>query len=56
MQDRVTITMLEDGVADVRLARTDKMNAPDHARFAGSAQAVAQPGHPQGRRAVGLSG
>ena len=27
MSDRVTITHLEDGIADVRMVRTDKMNA-----------------------------
>lgn len=32
MQGRIEITM-EDGVADVRLVRTDKMNALDHAMF-----------------------
>ena len=26
MTDRVTITMLEDGIADVRINRPDKMN------------------------------
>jgi hypothetical protein len=31
MQDRISITMLDDGIADVRLIRTDKMNALDGA-------------------------
>ena len=30
MNDRVKITMLEDGIADVRMTRVDKMNALDH--------------------------
>ena len=33
MNDRVTITHLEDGIADVRMVRTDKMNALDPAQF-----------------------
>ena len=32
MNDRVTIT-IEDGLADVRLVRTDKMNALDDKMF-----------------------
>ena len=34
MTERVTITMLEDGVADVRFNRPEKMNALDPAQFA----------------------
>jgi len=33
MSDRVTVTMLEGGVADVRLSRPDKLNALDQAMF-----------------------
>ena len=29
MNDRISITMLEDGIADVRMTRVDKMNALD---------------------------
>jgi len=32
MNDRVSVT-IQDGVADVRLVRTDKMNALDNAMF-----------------------
>lgn len=56
MKDRVTITMLEDGVADVRFVRTDKMNALDPAMFAGIAEAIAQLKDTKGLRAVVLSG
>ena len=41
MKDRVSITMLEDGIADVRLIRADKMNALDAAMFAGINEAIA---------------
>ena len=33
MKDRISITMLEDGIADVRLIRADKMNALDPAMW-----------------------
>lgn len=56
MKDRVSITMLEDGVADVRLIRTDKMNALDPAMFAGIADAIAQLKATKGLRVVVLSG
>ena len=56
MKDRVTITMLEDGVADVRLVRTDKMNALDNLMFAGIAEAIAQLKETKGLRVVVLSG
>jgi enoyl-CoA hydratase/carnithine racemase len=39
MNDRVTITVA-DGIADVRLARADKMNAIDPAMFEGIAAAI----------------
>lgn len=56
MKDRVNITMLEDGVADVRFVRSDKMNALDPAMFAGIAGAIAQLKDTRGLRAVVLSG
>ncbi|MBI1399889.1 crotonase/enoyl-CoA hydratase family protein [Hyphomonas sp.] len=56
MKDRVTITMLEDGVADVRLVRMDKMNALDNLMFAGIAEAIAQLKETNGLRVVVLSG
>ncbi|MCU0732095.1 MAG: crotonase/enoyl-CoA hydratase family protein [Hyphomonas sp.] len=56
MKDRVSITMLEDGVADVRLIRTDKMNALDPAMFSGIAEAIAQLKETKGLRVVVLSG
>ena len=56
MKDRVSITMLEDGVADVRLIRTDKMNALDPAMFAGIAEAITQLKSTKGLRVVVLSG
>jgi enoyl-CoA hydratase/carnithine racemase len=39
MNDRVTLTV-EDGIADVRLARADKMNAIDPAMFEGIGAAI----------------
>lgn len=56
MKDRVSITMLEGGIADVRLIRADKMNALDPAMFAGIAEAIAILGKTEGLRAVVLSG
>lgn len=56
MKDRVSITMLEDGIADVRLIRADKMNALDAAMFAGIAEAIAVLGKTPGLRVVVLSG
>ena len=41
MKDRVSITMLAGGIADVRLIRSDKMNALDPPMFAGIAEAIA---------------
>jgi enoyl-CoA hydratase/carnithine racemase len=55
MTERVTITV-EDHVADVRLARPDKLNALDPAMFAGLIDAIAQLGETPGLRAVVLSG
>jgi enoyl-CoA hydratase/carnithine racemase len=56
MKDRVSITMLENGIADVRLIRADKMNALDPAMFAGIAEAIAQLEATPGLRMVVLSG
>jgi enoyl-CoA hydratase/carnithine racemase len=56
MKDRVSITMLEGGIADVRLIRADKMNALDPAMMAGIAEAIAQLEEIAGLRCVVLSG
>lgn len=56
MKDRVTITMLDDGIADVRLIRSDKMNALDPAMFAGINEAIDVLGQTKGLRVVVLSG
>lgn len=56
MKDRVSITMLEGGIADVRLIRTDKMNALDPAMFAGIAEAIDVLRSAAGLRVVVLSG
>ncbi len=56
MKDRVSITMLEGGIADVRLIRSDKMNALDPAMFAGIAEAIAVLEKTAGLRVVILSG
>ena len=55
MKDRVSID-LEDGVADVRLIRADKMNALDPAMFEGIIEAAGQLATLKGLRAVVLSG
>ncbi|MDJ0920895.1 MAG: crotonase/enoyl-CoA hydratase family protein [Henriciella sp.] len=55
MQDRVTITMLEDGIADVRLIRSNKMNALDPAMFRGLTEAIDQLKTMPGLRVVVLS-
>jgi enoyl-CoA hydratase/carnithine racemase len=56
MKDRVSITMLEGGIADVRLIRTDKMNALDGAMFEGIAEAIKLLETTAGLRVVVLSG
>ena len=56
MQDRVTINVLEDGIADVRLVRSDKMNALDPAMFAGLTDAIDQLKEMNGLRVIVLSG
>jgi enoyl-CoA hydratase/carnithine racemase len=55
MNDRVTID-IEDGVADVRLVRTDKMNALDEAMFDALVAAGVRLKTEPGLRAVVLSG
>ena len=56
MKDRISITMLEDGIADVRLIRADKMNALDAAMWSALAEAVDDLKARQGLRVVILSG
>jgi enoyl-CoA hydratase/carnithine racemase len=56
MKDRVSITMLEDGIADVRLIRSDKMNALDRAMWDGIVEAIDQLNATPGLRVVVLSG
>jgi enoyl-CoA hydratase/carnithine racemase len=56
MKDRVSITMIGDGIADVRLLRTDKMNALDPAMMAGLAEAISVLEATKGLRVVVLSG
>lgn len=56
MKDRVSITMLEDGIADVRMIRADKMNALDGAMWAGLAEAIDTLKAMAGLRVVVLSG
>ncbi len=56
MKDRVSITMLEGGIADVKLNRADKMNALDPAMFAGIVEAIETLGTTAGLRVVVLSG
>ncbi|BCI71559.1 enoyl-CoA hydratase/isomerase family protein [Sphingomonas sp. S17] len=55
MQDRVTIEVT-DGVADVRLARGEKLNAIDRAMFDALAEAIATLSDRPDLRAVVLSG
>lgn len=55
MNDRVSIT-IDDGVADVRLTRADKMNALDPAMIEALAGAIDQLNVAPGLRAVVLSG
>ncbi|MFM9852197.1 MAG: crotonase/enoyl-CoA hydratase family protein [Sphingomonadaceae bacterium] len=56
MKDRVSITMLGGGIADVKLIRADKMNALDPAMFAGIAEAIATLNATPGLRVVVVSG
>lgn len=55
MNDRVSIA-IQDGVADVRLARPDKMNAFDDAMFDGVNSAIEKLSNTRGLRCVVLSG
>lgn len=55
MNDRVTVE-IQDGVADVRLVRIDKMNALDNAMFEALIQTGERLKGEQGLRAVVLSG
>src|SRR5476651_882076 len=55
MKDRVSID-LKDGVADVRLIRSDKMNALDLAMFEGLIEAAGKLAGMKGLRSVVLSG
>ncbi len=56
MNDRVTISMLEDGIADVRLNRPGKMNALDAAQWAAIVDAIETLKAMPGLRVVVLSG
>ncbi len=56
MKDRVSIDMLEDGIADVRLIRSDKMNALDPAMWDAIAEAIDTLKATPGLRVVVLSG
>ena len=55
MTDRITVE-LKDGVADVRLVRTDKMNALDDAMFAALVETGERLKTQKGVRAIVLSG
>ena len=56
MNDRVSITMLEDGVADVRMNRADKMNSLDAAQWEALTEAIDTLNATPGLRVVVLSG
>ena len=56
MNDRISITMLEDGIADVRMTRVDKMNALDAVQWAALVEAVETLKAMPGLRVVVLSG
>jgi enoyl-CoA hydratase/carnithine racemase len=56
MNDRVKITMLEDGIADVRMNRPDKMNALDPAQWQALSDAIDQLNATPDLRVVVLSG
>jgi enoyl-CoA hydratase/carnithine racemase len=56
MTERVTITMLEDGIADVRMNRADKMNALDPAQWDALVVAIDTLKATPGLRVVVLSG
>jgi enoyl-CoA hydratase/carnithine racemase len=56
MNDRISITMLEDGIADVRMTRVNKMNALDSAQWSALVEAVETLKAMAGLRVVVLSG
>lgn len=56
MNDRISITMLDDGIADVRMTRVDKMNALDGAQWNALVEAIDQLKATAGLRVVVLSG
>ena len=56
MNDRVTITILDDGIADVRMNRPDKMNALDAAQWAALVETIDTLKATEGLRVVVLSG
>ena len=56
MTDRVTIAIDDQGIADVRLNRPEKMNALDPAMFDGLVDAIAQLNEEKSLRVVVLSG
>ena len=56
MNDRISITMLEDGIADVRMTRVDKMNALDAAQWSALVDAIDQLNAMSGVRVAVLSG
>jgi len=56
MNDRISITMLEDGIADVRMTRVDKMNALDSAQWTALVETVETLKAMSGLRVVVLSG
>ncbi|NBU83729.1 MAG: crotonase/enoyl-CoA hydratase family protein [Sphingomonadaceae bacterium] len=56
MNDRISITMLEDGIADVRMTRVEKMNALDATQWAALVDAVETLKAMDGLRVVVLSG
>lgn len=56
MNDRVTITMLENGIADVRFNRPDKMNALDPEQWRALADAIDRLKAAPGLRVVVVSG
>jgi len=56
MNDRISITMLEDGIADVRMTRVEKMNALDATQWTALVEAVETLKAMDGLRVVVLSG
>ena len=56
MNDRISITMLEDGIADVRMTRVDKMNALDGTQWNALVEAIDKLNATPGLRVVVLSG